>query len=108
MTLNDPVYVEAAQALGRKVAAAPGTTSERMAVAFRTCLSRVPTDKELSVLVKLFEESKAKFEKDPKKATELATNPIGPLPKGAVAADLAAWTTAMNVVLNLDEMILRR
>ena len=108
VTLNDPVYVEAAQALGRKVAAAPGTTAERMALAFRTCLSRVPTDKELSLLVKLFDESKAKFDKDPKKATELATNPIGPLPKDANAAELAAWTTAMNVVLNLDEMILRR
>ncbi len=108
VTLNDPVYVEAAQALGRKVAASPGTTAERIALAFKLCLCRTPGDKEMSVLVKLFDESKAKFDKDAKKATELATNPIGPLPKGANAAELAAWTTAMNVLLNLDEMFLRR
>ena len=108
VTLNDPVYIEAAQALGRKVSATPGTTGERIALAFKICLSRAPTDKELLVVVKLFDESRAKFEKDAKKATELATNPIGPLPKGANAADLAAWTTAMNVLLNLDEMFLRR
>ena len=108
VTLNDPVYVEAAQALGRKVAASPGTTAERIALAFKLCLCRPPSDKELSVLVKLFDESKAKFDKDAKKAAELATNPIGPLPKGANAADLAAWTTTMNVLLNLDEMFLRR
>ena len=108
VTLNDPVYVEAAQALGRKVATTPGTTAERIALAFRMCLCRPPTDKESSVLLKLFDESKAKYDKDAKGATELATNPIGPLPKGASAAELAAWTTAMNVLLNLDEMFLRR
>ncbi len=108
VTLNDPVYVEAAQALGRKAAAAPGTTADRITLAFRTCLSRTPTEKELTRLVKLFDESKATFAKDAKKAADLATNPIGPLPKGADAADLAAWTTVANVLLNLDEMFLRR
>ncbi len=108
VTLNDPVYVEAAQSLARKVASTPGSTADRITLTFRTCLSRTLTDKELSVLTRLFDESKVTFGKDPKKATELATNPIGPLPKGADAVDLAAWTTLMNVVLNLDEMFLRR
>ena len=108
VTLNDPVYVEAAQAMGRKVAATAGTTAERIALAFRMCLCRTPSDKELAVLAKLFDESKAKFAKDAKRATELATVPIGPLPKGADAADLAAWTTVANVLLNLDEMFMRR
>ena len=108
VTLNDPVYVEAAQALGRKVSATPGTTGDRVTLAFRMCLCRVPSDKELAVLTKLYDDSKAKFAKDAKKATELATIPIGPLPKGADAADLAAWTTVTNVLLNLDEMFMRR
>ena len=108
VTLNDPVYVEAAQSLGRKVSATAGTTSERITLAFRKCLCRAPSDRELAVLVKLFDEAKAKFAKDAKRATELATVPIGPLPKGADAADLAAWTTVANVLLNLDEMFMRR
>ena len=108
VTLNDPVYVEAAQALARKVAAHGKTTDERVVFAFRTCTSRVPTDKERERLVKLFEEAKAEYAKDGKKAEAMATDPIGPLPKDANAAELAAWTTVGNVLLNLDELLMRR
>jgi hypothetical protein len=108
VTLNDPVYIEAAQALGRKVAIAPGATADRITLAFRMCLCRAPSEKELAVLAKLYDDAKAKYSKDAKKATELATVPIGPLPKGAEAADLAAWTTVANVLLNLDEMFMKR
>jgi hypothetical protein len=110
VTLNDPVYVEAAQALARKTAAAGKTTEERAAFAFRTCTARPPTDKELARLVKLFDDSKAEFAKDKAKAkaTAMATDPIGPLPPGADATELAAWTAVANVLLNLDEMLMRR
>ena len=108
VTLNDPVYVEAAQALARKTAAFGKTTDERAAFAFRTCTSRPPTDKEKERLVKLFEEAKAEFGKDAKKAEAMATDPIGPLPPGADAVELAAWSAVCNVLLNLDEMLMRR
>jgi Protein of unknown function (DUF1553)/Protein of unknown function (DUF1549)/Planctomycete cytochrome C len=108
VTLNDPVYVEAAQALARKMAGQGKTTEERVTFAFRSSLGRPPSDKELSRLVKLFDESKATYSKDAKKAEAMATDPIGPLPKGADAAELAAWTTVCNVLLNLDEMLMRR
>jgi mono/diheme cytochrome c family protein len=108
VTLNDPVYVEAAQALARKVAVHGKTTEERAVFAFRTCTSRVPTDKEKERLVKLFEEAKAEYAKDAKKAEAMATDPIGPLPRDGNAAELAAWTTVGNVLLNLDEMLMRR
>lgn len=108
VTLNDPVYVEAAQALARKVATHGKTTEERAVFAFRTCTSRTPTDKEKERLVKLFEEAKAEYTKDAKKAETMATDPIGPLPKDGNAAELAAWTTVGNVLLNLDEMLMRR
>ena len=108
VTLNDPVYVEAAQALARKAAGQGKTTEERVTFAFRSCVGRPPSDKELSRLVALFDESKATYTKDAKKAEVMATDPIGPLPKGADAADLAAWTTVCNVLLNLDEMLMRR
>ena len=108
VTLNDPVYVEAAQALGRKAAARSGSAAERVAFAFRTCTGRTPTDKETARLVALFEDAKAEFAKDPKKAAAMATEPIGPLPKDANAAELAAWATVGNVLLNLDEMLMRR
>jgi mono/diheme cytochrome c family protein len=108
VTLNDPVYVEAAQALARKVVTSGKTTEERAVFAFRACTSRAPTDKEKERLVKLFEEAKAEYKKDAKKAEMMATDPIGPLPKDADVAELAAWTTVGNVLLNLDEMLMRR
>jgi hypothetical protein len=38
----------------------------------------------------------------------MATNPLGPAPSGSSVADLAAWTVVGNVLLNLDEMLMKR
>jgi len=108
VTLNDPVYIEAAQALSRKAVAAGGTPAEQLTFAFRTAVGRPSTDREQERLLTLFKETRTLFAADPKKATDLATNPIGPLPKGSDAVDLAAWTTVCNVLLNLDEMMMPR
>jgi hypothetical protein len=37
----------------------------------------------------------------------MATDPIGPLPTGMDPAELAAWTTVANVLLNLDGVLTR-
>ena len=109
VTMNDPVYIEAAQALARRTIAQGGkTTEERAAFALKACLVRPATDAELSRLVKLYDDAKAKFAKDATKATQFATAPLGPLPKGVEAVDAAAWTVVANVILNLDEMLLKR
>jgi len=108
VTLNDPVYMEAAQAFARLIAKNGETTPERIEYAFRTALSRDPSEKELARLVQLYSDVYDAYGKDLKKATELATNPVGPLPKGTLATELAAWTTVANVILNLDELLMRR
>ena len=38
-------------------------------------------------------------------ALALATDPLGPLPPGMEAAELAAWTAVANVLLNLDGVL---
>ena len=58
--------------------------------------------------MKLFEESKATLAKDTMKATQLATNPLGPVPAGMNVNELAAWTVVANVLLNLDETLMKR
>jgi mono/diheme cytochrome c family protein len=109
VTLNDPVYVEAAQALARKIAAEGGKTPrERAVYAFRRCVSRPPRDAEADRLVALYEEARARYSKDAAKAKAMATDPLGPAPAGADVAELAAWTVVSNVLLNLDEMFLKR
>lgn len=109
VTLNDPVYIEAAQALARRVVANGGeTTSDRARYAFRLTLSRPPHDAELSRLVSLYEQSLAKFSQNAEDAKKMATDPLGAPPAGTNVAELAAWTVVGNVLLNLDETLMKR
>jgi hypothetical protein len=109
VTMNDPVYVEAAQGLARRLIEKGGKTpAEKAAFAFQACLVRAPSEAEVKVLVKLYDEAKARFAKDTPKATQFATNPLGPLPKGVDASEAAAWTVVANVIMNLDEMLMKR
>ena len=107
VTLNDPVYVEAAQALGRRMAKHSGTLQDRLRFGFLLCTARQPQENELQRLVELFNSANRKYQNDTKAATELATEPIGPLPQEADPAEYAAWTLVGNVLLNLDEVLMK-
>ena len=107
--LNDPVYVEAAQALGRRIVKEGGDTIEgRAAYAVKLCLGRPAKEAEVQRLAKLYEEVRAKYRKDPEAAKAMATEPAGPLPEGMERSDAAAWSVVGNVLLNLDEMVNKR
>jgi len=107
--MNDPVYVEAAQALARRILREGGATVEsRAAFAFRCCLIRPPTPAEQQRLVTLYQQVRARFATQPDQANRFATDPLGPLPAGVDPVEAAAWTTVANVLLNLDEIFLKR
>jgi hypothetical protein len=108
VTLNDPVYVEAAQALGRRMLSRPQPVREQISTGFQLCLQRSPTERELSPLIVLYEESLLQLKQQPEDALKLATVPLGALPEGMPPAEAAAMTTVANVLLNLDEMFLKR
>jgi mono/diheme cytochrome c family protein len=109
VTLNDPVYVEAAQAFGRRMVKEGGATIEsRLTYGFRLCLARPPQAKELTRLTALFTQARGDFAKNLQEATKLATDPLGPLAKGQEPAEMAAWTLVGNVLLNLDEVFSKR
>ncbi len=109
VTLNDPVYVEAAQALARRIVAAGGTTpQQRVSFGFRLCLARSPHEGEVSRLVELYDQALARYQKDATAATRMATDPLGPAPEGGQRTELAAWTVVGNVLLNLDETLMKR
>jgi mono/diheme cytochrome c family protein len=109
VTLNDPVYVEAAQALARRMVKEGGETTEsRAAFGFRLALTRPPRSAELQRLVSLQQKARGRYAADAKAALAMATQPLGPLPEGLDAVDLAAWTVVANVLLNLDETLARR
>ena len=108
VTLNDPVYVEAAQALARRLNAAGATPEDKARHGFRLCLARPPSDAELQQLVELYQQTRPRFTAAAEQAKRLATVPLGAPPDGADVADLAAWTVVGNVLLNLDEMLMKR
>jgi hypothetical protein len=106
VTLNDPVYVEAAQALARRMVREGGSTDvDRATRGFRLVLARMPSAAESDRLVRLHADALADFRTDATRAKKMATEPLGPVPTDLAAdeADLAAWTVVANVILNLDE-----
>ena len=124
VTLNDPVYVESAQALARQMMAGGGANPEDCArLGFRLCLARAPHEMELARMVELYEHSRGRLAgnpeaarlltNDPAAAAPAATAPAGTAPAATAAPDastvqLAAWTVVANVLLNLDEMMMKR
>lgn len=109
VTLNDPVYVESAQALARRAVREGGASPEdRLRLAVRLCLARDPSEAERDQLLPLLDEALATFADADEAALAMATDPLGPLEDGESADELAAWTVVANVLLNLDEIFLKR
>jgi len=108
VTLNDPVFVEAAQALARRIVREGGATvEERAAFALRLCLGRPSQPAQERELLTLYREQSERFRSRPEDARALASDPLGPIPEGMDAAELAAWTVVANVLLNLDGVLTR-
>jgi hypothetical protein len=106
VTLNDPVYVEAAQGLARRIAESPGSVADKATIGFRLCLARAPRTAEIEQLVKLYDDAKSSFAAEPAKAQQMAGLKKG-VAKSEQASEQAAWTVVGNVLLNLDEMLVR-
>ena len=107
--LNDVQIVEAARFVGQRMLKEGGATAEeRVAWTFRLVTGRTPSDKERTVLAKLFAEQKALFATDPAAAKKLLS--VGEKLADATlpAADLAAGTVLANVLFNHDEAVMRR
>jgi hypothetical protein len=108
VTMNDPAFVEASQALARRIVKEGGASShERAAFGLKLCLVRPASDDQVAALVKLYESELAHYRADTAAATKLAIEPLGPLPAGLDAAEAAAWTVVANVLLNLDGVLMK-
>jgi hypothetical protein len=104
--LNDAVFVEAAQALAKRVLTEKKdeVPCRRLKHCFRLCLGREPGPKERERLLHLLDEFKKLAAADPAGAAKL---PGSHKPEGVAPAEAAAWVALARTVLNLDEFVTR-
>jgi len=105
--LNDPTFVEAARAFAQRVLREGGdTTSARLLWAWRSALSRTPSDRELQTLEALLSREQVRFAAAPTEASALLaigqSAAVEPSP-----VELAAWTSVARVLFNLNEFSMR-
>ncbi|MEX2137954.1 MAG: PSD1 and planctomycete cytochrome C domain-containing protein [Pirellulales bacterium] len=114
--LNDPVYVEAAQALARRMMNEGGDEmASRASLGVRLVLSRAPQPAEVERLVALYEGELVHYRQDANAAESMAgkldrkqseeKSEAGAKANEFDTAELAAWTVVANVLLNLDEAV---
>jgi hypothetical protein len=97
--LNDAVFVDAARALGRQLAAEKTSAEARVETLFRRCLTRPPDSEERRLLVQFYEKQKRRLESRELDAMALAG------PGDGDVLERAAWTTLARSLLNLDEAV---
>src|SRR5579885_1973935 len=106
LLMNETQYVESARALAEKAMHEGGDTPEaRLAYLFRRATLRKPAASELAELTAALNDFRATYARDPAAAKKLiAVGETKPDPK-LDPTDLAAYTMAANLVLNLDEVL---
>jgi hypothetical protein len=104
-TLNNEVFVEASQALARRVLSAPASGDpERLALALRLCIVRPPSGEELQAFGELLTSGRAWYLEHPADAATI----VGPFqPNGSSVAEAAAWVATVRMIMNLDEFLTR-
>ena len=107
-TLNDPQFVEAAVGLARRLLTEGGKTDEaRVELGFLLCVSRRPTPAEAARVLELVRQERSQYAADAAAARALLASAPGVKTEGLDTAELAAWSVAGNVLLNLDEALTR-
>ena len=111
--LNEPTFLEAAAGLARRMVAEGTDDRSRMARGFRAAIGRAPDDAELDTLLAGLAADRATFAADSGAAERfVAAGGAGlvgkPLAEAGLApGEFAAWCLSANVILNLDEFVMR-
>jgi hypothetical protein len=101
--LNDPVFVEAAQALAWRILRERPSEPARVERLFAVALGRAPSRVEAALASEYLERQTAIFAIDPASAQALSPVEI----PGVSRIEAAAWTGLASAILNLDEFITR-
>jgi hypothetical protein len=117
VALNDPVFLEAAQAMAKTSSLTPEGVQKDIQSIFKKAVYRVPTESEFQQLEQIYQDALADYRNDRQAAGDLLTPQdqllFTNVPEETTSldcqeencAELAAMTVVANVILNLDAFI---
>jgi hypothetical protein len=103
--MNDPQIVEASRAFAQRMMTNGKDAESRLAYGFRLATSRRITKEESKILLDVFQQQLADYQKDTDAAGKLLAIGEFKAKPELDRAELAAWTMVANTILNLDETI---
>jgi hypothetical protein len=104
--MNDVTFLEASRKLAERMMKEGGSSvAARTDYGFELLMSRAPRSAERQVLLDTFQAFDTKYRADPKSAESYLSYGEAVRNTGLNAADLAAYTTVANLILNLDEAV---
>jgi hypothetical protein len=105
--LNDVQFVEASRAFAERIIAQPTDETEKLRWAFEECVSRPPTNAELSVLTGTLHRERTRYANNQEAAEKYLANGESPRDEKIPAPEHAAWSQVGALLLNLSETITR-
>ncbi|TXT18850.1 MAG: hypothetical protein FD138_4404 [Planctomycetota bacterium] len=105
VTLNNETFLEASQVFAKRLLSQSATDDAvRLTQAFRLCIARVPSSREVQQLSDLLAANREFYRAHQDDAKKLVGNSAI---SGATPDESAAWIATARILLNLDEFITR-
>jgi hypothetical protein len=105
VTLNDTVFLLAAQGLARQMQQAAGTPDKQIAAGYQAALFRPAPAPKLQVLTTLYEQADSYYRKNPQQLVAFLGQQA--CAENKAPRQLAAYTLVANAILNLDEFVMK-
>jgi hypothetical protein len=107
VTLNDPVYLEAATGLAKRMTGDAKDDKAKAERGLRLALIRPAKEAEINAILEAHQAALEEFKANPDSAKAFLKEANATAPNGQSEPDYAAWSVAASVILNLDELITR-
>ena len=106
--MNDRQYIEAARRMAERLFAEGGSSQDdRLKYGFRLVVARPPTADELDVLRQVYESQLARYKANGEAAKQLLAVGDSPRNQTLDPVEHATWTMVCNLLLNLDELVMK-
>ena len=107
--LNDPQFIEAARVLAEGLLRRfPASEADRTREAYRALIGRGPDETEARILARLFAEQRDLFARNPDDAARFLGVGDSAFDPTLPRAELAAMTTVVSAIMNLEEFVVVR